>query len=325
MAGSLGTDSNSPRIDSGTNVRAKSLVPGPANIMTMSTQDKVVEAIQRSMPLLPAEARYQVQALLSPEAIATMLATLLVWAGSHFFGVGEFIDIILLVAGFAILGRSAVEGGEALYNFAKISINARNDAELDKAAHYFARAVNILGIAIISALLLRSSAKSVLARGAPKVEPMPNVGTPPPVGKGRLISRPFKLPGGSLGQCDFFGRIQVIRNQIMSEQKITLYHEWVHSFLSPKTGPLQVLRAQLKASGYWRSSLLRYLEEAMAEGYAQLRVNGLEKMLIGVRFPIDGGYVTMSQLASEGIAIGNIILGGMNFTVFVADGDLPQP
>jgi hypothetical protein len=42
--------------------------------------------------------------------------------------------------------------------------------------------------------------------------------------------------------------------------------------LSPRFGPPGHLRAQLNISVYMRSALLRYLEEALAEGYAQFNV-----------------------------------------------------
>ena len=79
-------------------------------------------------------------------------------------------------------------------------------------------------------------------------------------------------------------------------------------------------------SAYSRSALLRYLEEALAEGYGQLRVHGLEQALGAYRFPINGGYVTVAQLASEGQAIGTITLGGVLFYVSVSQGPiLAQP
>ncbi len=84
---------------------------------------------------------------------------------------------------------------------------------------------------------------------------------------------------------------------------------------------MRQLRAQLAASSYWRSALLRYIEEAMAESYAQLRVRGLQHILVGIRFPIHGGYVAVAQLASEGIAIGNIVIGGALLSVRVGFGN----
>jgi hypothetical protein len=99
-----------------------------------------------------------------------------------------------------------------------------------------------------------------------------------------------------------------------------LLHEMVHRFFMPKTGPLRTLRAQLRASSYWRSNLLRYLEEALAEGYAQLRVNGLMSSMQAIRFPIDFGYVTITALRAEGMLIGQISFGAAQFNVFVVEG-----
>ena len=99
-----------------------------------------------------------------------------------------------------------------------------------------------------------------------------------------------------------------------------LIHEWVHRALSPRFAPLRELRAQMRASGYWRSAVLRYLEEARAESYGQLRAYGFGAMLKGLSFPLRGGYVTVSQLVTEGVAIGNILAAGTVFHVVVVEG-----
>ncbi|MCA0241791.1 MAG: hypothetical protein LCI02_13105 [Proteobacteria bacterium] len=71
--------------------------------------------------------------------------------------------------------------------------------------------------------------------------------------------------------------------------------------------------------------MLRYLEEALAEGYGQLRVNGLLASFSGLRFPIVGGYMTVAELAGEGMAIGTITLGGTLFYVCIVQGLSDQP
>ena len=289
------------------------------DVRRMSQQEKIGEALLRSIPLLPAETQAQVRAMLTPESLKIIAGTLILWAGSHFVGVGEFVDIILLGVGVGTIGFGVFGGVEALYNFATTAINAQTVADLDRAAKYFAEAVNILGITIISSLLLKKSAHSVLDRGRPMIRPMPYVGKQPPAGT-PPISRPQSLPDGKFGATDEWGLIAISRNQSLIGQRLTLYHEWVHSILVPRFGPFLKLRAQLNLSRYQRSALLRYLEEAMAETYAQLRVRGLQNVLVGVRFPLEGGYVTISQLVDEGVAIGNIILGGMQFTVYLKKG-----
>jgi hypothetical protein len=112
-------------------------------IIELSPEERVAEAIRRAIPLLPAEARSAVEGLLSPASLAIITATLAVWAGSHFFGIGEIVDIILLVTGFAILGRSGWDLGKELWDFARPAVNAKSERELDEAAGHFARAVTL--------------------------------------------------------------------------------------------------------------------------------------------------------------------------------------
>lgn len=291
-----------------------------ANVALMRNDEKLAETIRRSVPLLPAALRDQVLALLEPASIAIVTSTAVLWAGSHLVGVGEIVDLVLLVVGLGFLGTAAFSGAKELGAFAVGVTQARTDAEIDRAAAHFAQAISILGVSVVSALLLRESATAVARRGLPRVRPMLDVGAPPARGAPLRITRPRSLPSGAAGETDWWGNIAVIRNQSFAEQRVTLYHEWVHRSLSPRVGPLRQLRARLRASGYWRSALLRYLEEAMAESYGQLRAYGFGNILKGVAFPISGGYVTLSELGAEGVAIGNILVGGSTFHVVVADG-----
>src|SRR5262249_13684588 len=222
-------------------------------VLQMTTQEKVEAAIRLSLPLMSGEARAQVQALISPQSLAIITGTLILWAGSHFFGVGEIVDVIGLLVGFTLLGASVLEGGRSLYDFANNSVGARNEDDLKRAAQAFAHAITVLGISAISAVLLHRSSTAVVNRGMPRLRPRVQVGTPP-TGI-RPIRRPYTLPGGAAGETDWWGNIQVIRNQPIIEQRLTLYHEWIHSILSPRVGPLRTLRAQVHATAYLRSAL----------------------------------------------------------------------
>lgn len=79
----------------------------------------------------------------------------------------------------------------------------------------------------------------------------------------------------------------------------------------------------MRAQGYNRSYLLRYLEEAIAETVAQLRVNGFSKtnLIRGIRFPVDNGYmVTVGAIKGEvrQIFLGPITAGGMTYQVWAS-------
>lgn len=74
-----------------------------------------------------------------------------------------------------------------------------------------------------------------------------------------------------------------------------LLHEKVHQFLVPKMYILREYRAGNRAGCYVRSSLWRYIEEALAETIAQLGVVGFRKMFVGMRFPVKNGYVFLKR------------------------------
>jgi hypothetical protein len=214
------------------------------------------------------------------------------------------------------------EGAGELLESATTALNANSSAQLDNAAQHFARAVSLLGISTIQAVLLRGQVNPIVARGRPQMYPRLQVNPPPPAGNQLRLSRPASIPTGEAGLTSPYGVITVSRNQSLSEQRVTLYHELVHRFFSPRTGPLRKIRADVRMSAYSRSALLRYLEEALAEGYGQLRVHGLEKAFGAYRFPLHFGYVTVSQMAAEGLAIGTITLGGVLFFVSVSQGPI---
>ena len=280
-----------------------------------------------SIPLLPGDAGRMVEQMLTPASLAIITGSLVLWAGSHAFGVGEFVDVILLCAGVLTLGLSVFQGAKELLAFARTAISARSDADLHVAAAHFAQAVTILGVSVVQAVLMRGQARAVGERGMPKMRPRFQAGEPPPAGGKLSVSRPATLPDGDLGITDEYGVISVSRNQSITEQKLTLLHELVHRYFSPKVGPFRKLRAELNMGGYQHSALLRYLEEALAEGYAQMKVNGLEKGFKAYRFPVQGNdaYVTVSALKAEGTAIGTITLGGALFYVSLSPGQPPQP
>ena len=144
-------------IDEGTMCRSRSGPPGPigASMGSMSAHDKIETAICRSLPILPAELRQQVQAMLSPQSLAIVVGTVILWAESHAFGVGEVVDIGLLWAGYATIGLSTLDGTRELYRFGILAINAETSSGLDSAAMHFAMAVRILGVSAVSAVLLR--------------------------------------------------------------------------------------------------------------------------------------------------------------------------
>lgn len=167
--------------------------------------------------------------MLKPETFAFIGATLALWAaGSHFFGIGEIVDAVLLIIGMVTIGFAVFEGSSEFYEFTHGAMDATSDADLDVAAQHFARSVTLLGIATVQALLMRGQAQAVVARGAPKIHPRIRLGAPPAAGNQLRLTRPAQIPGGVLGEATGYGAISVARNQSLTEQRLTLFHELVH-------------------------------------------------------------------------------------------------
>lgn len=292
-------------------------------ISSWSSADKIGSAMRRSLPHLLAKRERSSSPCCSRRRSRSSLRPLSL-GPDRLIGVGEIVDLILLGVGVVAVGWSVFDGAGAFLDFATTAIDARTEADLDRAGDHFARAVTLLGISTLQALLLRGAARPVIRRGVPRVRPIEPVGPPPSAGNRLQVSRPATL-GGNLGITDAYGAIQVARDQSLTEQRLTLLHELVHRYFSPRTGQFLRFRASLNMTCYARSALLRYTEEALAEGYAQLRVNGLLSAVRQVRFPLQYGYVTVGQLATEGQAIGTITLGGMMLQVTISPGTMPAP
>jgi len=285
-----------------------------------SATAKVEESIRRSLPLLPGDVRREVQALLTPEALATMAAILALWAASHFVGVGEVADVVLLAVGVIALGGVAIEAAGELIAFAQRSVTARSEPELDVAARHFARAVTLIGVQGILTIFLRRR-PGAFSRGTVRI------GAPPPP-RGRIVYRPSvtRDPARRAGEgmTSWWGDITISSRGSARTQRLVEIHERVHSILTPKLYFLRNIRVQIHANSYSKSQLLRYLEEALAETVAQVGVNGLRSVITGITFPVKNGYVTLARMRGEvrALVLGPVNVGAM---VYYACFSLTRP
>jgi hypothetical protein len=117
---------------------------------------------------------------------------------------------------------------------------------------------------------------------------------------------------------------------------VVLLHERVHQFLAPKFFKLRQFRVENRVSSYFKSSLYRYIEEAMAESVAQVGVNGFSKLFVGLRFPVSNGYVYLTRgggysrimagrgLLQEGSSLlATGMVNSMAFQIWFKSGKLP--
>lgn len=144
-------------------------------VSEMSNAEKLFEAMKRAGPLLPAETAALLAPMLTQEALAIMSSVTVVWLVSHLFGVGEVVDVILLLAGSAILGTAVVDTAREFVAFVEGAIGGQSEADLDEAARHFAAAVLKGGLTVVMALVLRGGAKStqdrLRAKAAAKASP----------------------------------------------------------------------------------------------------------------------------------------------------------
>ena len=293
---------------------------------SMSLEDKLLEAMRRSERYMPAELWAQVRQLMTPEAIAIMATVTTAWAISHFFGVGEIADAVLLVVGGVTLGFSCIEAGKEVVDFAITAKSATTDEDLERAARHFGRAVVLGGISLVMALFLRAK---------PKVMNDMRFGGPAtiPAGLGPRNGRFFYKPGvkvGSIpqrpgfftkGTTNMYGDIVIESRLSLAQQANVLLHEKVHTLLTPKFYPLRRVRVRLRNEGYNRSYLLRYLEEALAQSNTLLHTRGLGGAIEAICFPVENGYVTVAQMGKEasGFLLGPINVGGIAYQAFFSD------
>jgi len=316
-----------------------------------SNEQRLEAVINRSAKQLPGEVGDILLGFIEPASLATMVGVFTLWTGAHFFGVGEIADIVLLIVGVVALGGVALEAGENLYEAAKLTLHGRSDADLNKAADCLTKAISLAGVQAVLMVLFRmkpgDTFKTKFSRL--RVPPYskaftPEFGGPPPrtpgaifykpklkfvrsrlvPRQGRLVKQPYYA---SQGGTNTYGDITVGRQfagsaaEAKEKLHLALHHEQVHRFLTPRLQVFREMRMYLKLSGYQKSYILRYLEEALAETYSQLRVRGLAKeyILEGIKFPLKNPYeIEIARLGSEvrGILLGPISVGGMVYGVY---------
>ncbi len=136
------------------NGRPQSIISPDRSVGSLSTQDKLQEAIRRALPLMPSEARRQVEALFTPQAMAIMAGVAGLWVASHYAVIGVIADVALIITGGFLLGAAAWDVGTHLAGFITKATGATTDAELDSAAQDFAAAVLLGGVSVVGSILL---------------------------------------------------------------------------------------------------------------------------------------------------------------------------
>lgn len=287
------------------------------SIVNMSPANKLGEAIRRSTTHMGPAAAAQIRTLLTPQSLALMAGIGAAWLASHAFGVGEVADLLLVIGGGVALGWSVFSLAAELFDFFQVALTAKTSPDLDIAGDHFANAVAIGGVTLILTLVTKGATKSLRSR-------VPRLSGPPPPGKS-LLYKPSTIADPTMpaaaGETSPYGDIRYSSQGTQAEQDLARYHERMHQLLSPRLRLLQELRADLNQHIYNKSILLRYIEEAAAETYAQLKVNGMSGLMDGLKFPTQSPHYAITWVAlgkaARGLTLGTITVGGTMYTVYL--------
>ena len=112
--------------------------------------------------------------LMTPVNLALAAGSLSILVGVQFVPVGWVADLVMVGMASTVvlaLGADAVEVAQELFFFTRTVVGAQNEIQLRSSSHHLARAIAILGIDGIVAILLKKaiwkqSSDCVCARGA---------------------------------------------------------------------------------------------------------------------------------------------------------------
>lgn len=254
-----------------------------------------------------------------------------VLTGRELAGLGEkmdkvdrAVDAALLLAPFAAkaLGKGARGAAELLRLSRATGRSVSECRALCRTAVAVEKHRAALGEAIATAKSggpLSSSQREALAAVSESAESVADGGLRQRTYKPSL-TRDASLPAGA-GWTDKYGNVGISPRGTRVDRALAHAHESVHSFLSPKAmNRFREFRANLSMAAYQKSEMFRFLEEALAETFAQVKVNGLRALPEGLSFPFRNGYVTVSGTVREGAA-GTIVYGGVLYGVYLTVAD----
>ncbi len=125
-----------------------------------STGEKIEETLRRTVRLLPDETARMVQAMLSPEAVGTVVGLLIAVAAANAMGVGVVLDAALAAYAFYAAGTAGLRALTDLVGATAGLIAADSDDDLDRAAQVYAASLVVLGTAFLQRFIKGARSRS---------------------------------------------------------------------------------------------------------------------------------------------------------------------
>ena len=126
----------------------------------LNSVEKLLLAVEASIYYLPSEVAEEIKAIFTPATLATMVGVFAVYLAAHATGVGQAIDIGMLIAGGIYFGLDAFAIFKDIAGFAG-AIDATTTEELEEAGEHLASAVAKIGVDAVMTLLTKKVADRV--------------------------------------------------------------------------------------------------------------------------------------------------------------------
>jgi hypothetical protein len=131
-----------------------------SDISSQTPVEKLGEAVSRGAKALPAALAEELKALFSTATLASLVAVLGVYLAAHATGIGQAVDIGMLIAGSIFFGLDAFTIFSDLAGFAG-AMGATTEEELDIAGECLASAVAKIGVDALMTLLTSKVADEI--------------------------------------------------------------------------------------------------------------------------------------------------------------------
>ena len=137
-----------------------------ARFARLSNTDKLGVALRTTAGAVGPEMGGKLRELISPTNLAIMAGALAIWVGAHATPIGWVVDIGMVGLGVVALGAEAVSVMRELHAFAMGVIKAKSETDLMAAGRHLAKAIAIVGVDVVVAILLKKAIVKVREPGA---------------------------------------------------------------------------------------------------------------------------------------------------------------
>ena len=264
--------------------------PTTLNVADLTTEQRLAVVLERTGAKLGPAAAAELRKLATPQALAGAATFLVAWIASPAIGIGMIVDALMIATGVIFIGMAIFDAIGHLAEFGSKTLYGKSDAQMNAAAEHLAQAVAILGVQAVLALLLKGSPRAFQG-GRFKLSAMPPRTRGVAFNPRQIRRLPHEPAGG--GYTTEWGEIFISSRGTHADRRMVTLHEAIHRLLTPKLYFLREFRVQNRTASYVRSAFSKYLEEAFAETYAQIRMAGLGEAIVGITFPVKQEYVTL--------------------------------